>query len=70
MAAHVKRQGKKAVHLGGSLQLLFGIKGKRWEDPNYNKNYNYSELMNEYWIRPDERFKPQNAAQVEGGCYW
>ena len=62
--------GKKAVHLGGSLQLLFGIKGKRWEDPNYNKNYNYSELMNEYWIRPDERFKPQNAAQVEGGCYW
>lgn len=70
LAAHVKRQGKKAVHLGGSLQLLFGIKGKRWEDPNYNKNYNYSELMNEYWIRPDERFKPQNAAQVEGGCYW
>lgn len=70
LAAHVKRQGKKAVHLGGSLQLLFGIKGKRWEDPNYNKNYNYSELMNEYWIRPDEKFKPQNAAQVEGGCYW
>ena len=56
--------------MGGSLQLLFGIKGKRWEDPNYNKNYNYSELMNEYWIRPDERFKPKNAAQVEGGCYW
>lgn len=70
LAAHVKRQGKKAVHLGGSLQLLFGIKGKRWEDPNYNKNYNYSELMNEYWIRPDEKFKPKNAANVEDGCYW
>ena len=27
LAAHVKRQGKKAVHLGGALQLLFGIKG-------------------------------------------
>lgn len=38
LAAHVKRQGKKAVHLGGSLQLLFGIKGKRWENPNYNKS--------------------------------
>jgi hypothetical protein len=30
LAAHVKRMGKKSVHLGGSLQLLFGIKGKRW----------------------------------------
>ena len=27
LAAHVKRSGKKAVHLGGSLQLLFGIRG-------------------------------------------
>jgi hypothetical protein len=35
LAAHVKRNGKKAVHLGGSLQLLFGIRGKRWEDINY-----------------------------------
>ena len=35
LAAHAKKQGKKAVHLGGSLQLLFGIKGRRWEDPYY-----------------------------------
>lgn len=28
LAAHAKRKGKKAVHLGGALQLLFGIKGK------------------------------------------
>ena len=35
LAAHVKRMGKQAVHLGGALQLLFGIKGNRWEDPNY-----------------------------------
>lgn len=26
LAAHIKRSGKKAVHLGGALQLLFGIK--------------------------------------------
>jgi hypothetical protein len=31
LAAHVKRIGKKAIHLGGGTQLLFGIKGKRWE---------------------------------------
>lgn len=70
LAAHVKRVGKKAVHLGGSLQLLFGIKGKRWENPNYNATYNYAQLMNEYWVRPGEEFKPRNANKVEGACYW
>lgn len=70
LAAHVKRSGKKSVHLGGSLQLLFGIKGARWENPNYNSNYNYSSLMNEHWVRPDEKEKFTNAEIVEGGCYW
>lgn len=70
LAAHVKRQGKKVVHLGGSLQLLFGIKGKRWENPNYNEKYNYASLMNEYWLRPGEEHRPENAGNVEGACYW
>lgn len=70
LAAHIKRRGKKVVHLGGALQLLFGIKGKRWEDPNYNTVYNYAELMNKYWVRPGEQFKPSNADKVEGACYW
>lgn len=70
LAAYAKRKGKKAVHLAGALQLLFGIKGKRWEDPNYNKKYNYSALMNEYWVKPKNDEKSQNASQVEGGCYW
>ena len=30
LSAHVKRLGKKAVHLGGAVQVLFGVKGKRW----------------------------------------
>jgi hypothetical protein len=76
LAAHVKRQGKTAIHLGGSLQLLFGIRGKRWEDPNYgvsqwNIPYNfYPNLMNSYWIRANNNYKSQNADQVEGACYW
>jgi hypothetical protein len=76
LAAHVKRSGKKAVHLGGALQLLFGIKGKRWEDPNYGvKEWgipvgSYSNLMNEYWVRPGDIYKPKNAEEVEGACYW
>lgn len=70
LAAHAKRQGKKAVHLGGSLQLLFGIIGKRWENPNYNENYNYAALINEYWIRPGEQEKPKGSKLVEDACYW
>lgn len=76
LAAHVKRQGKQTIHLGGALQLLFGIRGKRWEDPNYGvKEWgisygSYTALINKYWIRPGNTGKPQNAQQVEGGCYW
>ena len=75
IAAHVKRSGKKAVHVGGSLQLLFGIKGKRWESPSYGSNElgskgNYSRLMNEHWVYPSDENKPINANNVEGACYW
>jgi len=66
LAAHVKRTGKKAVHLGGALQLLFGIRGKRWET-----EYDYGErLMNKYWSRPLAQEIPDNAERVERACYW
>jgi hypothetical protein len=70
LASHVKRMGKKAFHLGGSLQLLFGIKGERWERLNYNPIYNYAQLMNEHWVYPSGEEKPQNYHLVEGGCYF
>ncbi|WP_289037002.1 hypothetical protein [uncultured Zobellia sp.] len=76
LAAHVKRQGKKAVHIGGSLQLLFGIKGKRWEDPNYGVEAwgipqgFYPAMMNKHWVRPGQTETPKTAGQVEGACYW
>lgn len=70
LAAHAKRKGKKAIHLGGALQLLFGIRGKRWENPNLNEKYNIAAFMNNYWIRPLDSEKPINAENVENGCYW
>ncbi len=75
LAAHAKRKGKKAVHLGGVIQLLFGIKGKRWENPNYglsefNRKGKYLELFNEHWCRPGDDVKPANAKLIEDGCYW
>ena len=70
LAAHAKRRGHKAVHLGGSLQLLFGIRGQRWENPRYHDLYDYSRLMNEHWVRPDGQERPPRAGQVEDACYW
>jgi hypothetical protein len=70
LAAHVKRMCKKGFHLGGSLQLLFGIRGKRWEDENYNNKYNYSKLINEHWVHPGADETPSGAIKVEDACYW
>lgn len=67
LAAHIKRIGKKAVHLGGVTQLLFGIKGSRWEQ---HIVWPYMNLFNEHWVRPGDNLKPKNADQVEGACYW
>ena len=32
LVAHAKRRGKVGIHMGGSLQILFGILGKRWRE--------------------------------------
>ena len=75
LAAHAKRTGHQAIHIGGSLQLLFGIKGKRWEDPKYGPVYglsegSYSKLMdNPSWVRPEE-YRTKQSENVEGACYW
>lgn len=67
LASFVKRMGKQAIHLGGVLQLFFGIKGKRWEAPGYNYHLEY---YNEHWTRPGEDETPANKEKFEGGCYW
>ena len=80
LAAHVKRLGKQAIHMGGGVQLLFGILGKRWEQEYVQKpwghntpfkiNTNYVDLKNEYWTYPGIDEVPKQAKSVEGGCYW
>lgn len=79
LAAHVKRLGKKVVHLGGGTQLLFGILGKRWIEqyheiwhyrPGIDININYRPLFNKHWISPNASERPANAGKVENACYW
>lgn len=68
LGAFIKdRMKKPAIHIGGMLQILFGIKGTRWE----GKPYNYdTKFFNEFWVRPGEALKPKNYMNVEDGCYW
>jgi hypothetical protein len=66
LAAHIKRSGRKAVHVGGGLQLWFGIMGKRWEEDANLKPY-----VNEHWVRPNENETPRDLKTLESGwCYW
>ena len=66
MGAFIKRElGRQAVHLGGATQLLFGIKGCRWDAwPQFNALYNAS------WVRPLALETPDVHKAIEGGAYW
>ena len=63
LAAHVKSIGKQALHIGGGLQLFFGIRGKRWDDFEDVK-------YNEYWVSPMKEDFLKDSKIFEGGCYW
>lgn len=65
LAAYVKKIGKKAIHMGGATQILFGIKGRRWEEIPFFQN-----LINEYWVRPSIDETPSKSDLVEDACYW
>lgn len=65
LAAHVKRIGKQAIHIGGATQILFGVKGNRWEGHEV-----ISKLFNEHWTKPNKSETPRNSEDVENACYW
>ena len=64
LAVHARRLGRQGVHLGGATQVLFGIKGRRWESTADAR------CFNEHWIRPLQEETPAGVEKVEGGCYW
>lgn len=79
LAAYIKRLGKQAVHIGGGLQLLFGIKGRRWTDqyadyldyrPGIRIGVDYKTLFNSHWSFPLPIDTPKGAEMVENSCYW
>lgn len=65
LGAAIKASGRQAIHLGGALQVLFGIRGRRWEQMPA-----IAALMKPSWVRPSQGETPVSAAFVDEGCYW
>ena len=68
LAAMLKEYGKQAIHLGGAVQILFGIRGKRWDR---DEKYDYvRKFYTNERVYPNDSERPEQSEKVEGGCYW
>lgn len=65
LASHIKRNDKIALHLGGFLQIIFGIRGKRWD-----LSEAHQKIMNEHWKYPFSEEYPNNYKNLDHGSYW
>jgi len=66
IAAFIKNQmNKTALHLGGAVQIMFGIIGHRWESYAGLKRF-----FNDNWTRPLPEETPPKYKIAENGCYW
>lgn len=65
LVAHIKNEMKRsAIYMGGETQILFGIKGRRWDSwPDATKFYNNS------WTRSIDEV-PDGSNIMDGGSYW
>ena len=65
VAARLRRIGVSAIVMGGAVQVLFGIRGRRWQThPVIGDFWTYD------WVAPSEEETPDAARSIEGGCYW
>jgi hypothetical protein len=62
LGSYIKRLGKKVVHIGGGLQLFFGIKGPRWEKET---QWKIQELYNKHWVEPLKEDKDEGLKIVD-----
>lgn len=56
-----ERGGHIVIVVGGVLQLLFGIKGRRWRGAPF---------YNDAWTSPSRDETPAAKNMIEAGCYW
>ena len=65
IARMLSLRGHIVIVMGGAIQVLFGIKGYRWES-----HTTISKFWNDAWVWPSEEETPAGSSLIEGGCYW
>lgn len=65
IAQYLKEKGKICIVMGGAIQVLFGIKGRRWANHEI-----ISQFWNDAWTWPALDETPGSAHLVENSCYW
>jgi hypothetical protein len=66
IASYIKNTGKIAIDLGGHLQIIFGVLGKRWRDwEDWKRDY-----FNDYWIDMPAKYRPKETDVCDQGAYW
>lgn len=67
LAAKLKQVGKKVIIPGGMMQLMFGIKGARWEESRPD----IVAMYNDAWVRAGETYAVKDSKKmVDGAAYW
>ena len=59
---------KSAIYIGGGLQLMFGVMGRRWENRE-----DWKQIIKDNgctFIKPSENECIPNSHMVENSCYW
>lgn len=64
VANELKAHNVSTVVMGGAIQVLFGIKGHRWENHPI-----ISKFWNDSWVYPSADECPELCNTVENGCY-
>ena len=65
LAAHAKTTGRIGFHMGGPTQILFGVRGRRWDAEPF-----FQSRINDAWVRPAGDEAPPGVLKIEQGCYW
>lgn len=66
LCGYIKCLGKSAIHLGGATQVLFGIRGSRFDRNFADKDW----YGTDDFIKPLESDVPKYKQLVEESCYW
>jgi len=65
ICSYLYKSGISVIYVGGALQLLFGIMGKRWE-----QNSQVLKISTSLWVKPPAKVAPRGFRLIENGTYW